>query len=84
MQATNTHDNILFFTTRGRVFQLFAYDIPQASRTAKGHALVNFLQLTPNEKVSSLLATNDISKAKYLVMATRHGLIKKNKFGRLR
>ena len=77
MQATNTHDSILFFTTRGRVFQLFAYDIPQGSRTAKGQALVNFLQLAPNEKVSSLLAMNDISKSKYLVMVTRQGLIKK-------
>jgi DNA gyrase subunit A len=77
LQATNTHDNILFFTSRGRVFQLMAYDIPQGSRTAKGQALVNFLQLAPNEKVSALLATSDLSKVKYLVMVTRQGLIKK-------
>jgi len=77
LQATNTHDNILFFTSRGRVFQLMAYDIPQGSRTAKGQALVNFLQLAPNEKVSALLATSDLSKIKYLVMVTRQGLIKK-------
>jgi len=74
---TNTHDNILFFTTRGRVFQLRAYDIPQASRTAKGQALVNFLQLAPNEKVSAILSMADIEKNKYLVMVTTKGTIKK-------
>ncbi|PIT88403.1 MAG: DNA gyrase subunit A [Candidatus Magasanikbacteria bacterium CG10_big_fil_rev_8_21_14_0_10_36_32] len=77
LQATNTHDNILFFTNRGRVFQLFAYDIPQASRTAKGQALVNFLQLAPNEKVTALMAMNTITDAKFMVMATYKGLIKK-------
>src|SRR3989338_7944847 len=61
--STNTHDNMLFFTTRGRVFQLRAYDIPQAAtRTAKGQALVNFLQLAPNEKVSAILSMDDINK----------------------
>lgn len=75
--TTNTHDNLLFFTNRGRVFQLPAYEIPQGSRTAKGQALVNFLQLAPNEKISTMLAMCDMSSAKYLVMATRKGLIKK-------
>ncbi len=75
--TTNTHDNILFFTNRGRVFQLMAYDIPQTSRTAKGQALVNFLQLAPNEKVSALLAMKDLEKIKYLMMVTSKGLIKK-------
>jgi DNA gyrase subunit A len=75
--STNTHDNILFFTNRGRVFQLFAYDIPQGSRTAKGQALVNFLQLAPNEKVTVMLAMSDLEDIKFLVMATRKGLIKK-------
>ncbi len=75
--ATNTHDNILFFTNRGRVFQLMAYDIPQASRTAKGQALINFLQLAPNEKVTALLGMNDLSNIKYLVMTTTRGNIKK-------
>jgi DNA gyrase subunit A len=75
--STNTHDNILFFTNRGRVFQLFAYDIPQGSRTAKGQALVNFLQLAPNEKVTVMLAMSDLEEIKFLVMATRKGLIKK-------
>lgn len=75
--STNTHDNILFFTNRGRVFQLMAYDIPQASRTAKGQALVNFLQLAPNEKVTALLGMNDLTNIKYLVMVTTRGNIKK-------
>ncbi len=79
IMATNTHDNMLFFTTRGRVFQLRAYDIPQASRTAKGQALVNFLQLAPNEKVSSVLSMDDVSKYEYLVMVTNKGTIKKSK-----
>jgi len=77
--STNTHDNLLFFTTRGRVFQLNAYDIPQATRTAKGQALVNFLQLAPNEKVSAILSMDDMSKYDFLVMVTTKGLIKKTK-----
>ncbi len=77
LQMTNTHDNILFFTNRGRAFQLMAYDIPQGSRTAKGQALVNFLQLAPNEKVATMLAMANMTDAKYLVMVTKKGLIKK-------
>ena len=75
--TTNTHDNILYFTNKGRVFQLMAYDIPQASRTAKGQALVNFLQLAPNEKITALLPLGEHKDVKYLVMMTRKGLIKK-------
>lgn len=76
--STNTHDNMLFFTTRGRVFQLRAYDIPPAAtRTSKGQALVNFLQLAPNEKVSAILSTADVNAYKYLVMVTTKGTIKK-------
>ena len=75
--ATHTHDNMLFFTSRGRVFQMQAYDIPQATRTAKGQALINFLQLAPNEKVSAILSMDDVIKYKYLVMVTSKGVIKK-------
>ncbi len=75
--STNTHDQMLFFTTRGRCFQLRAYDIPQASRTAKGQAMVNFLQLAPHEKMSAILSMKDMSKYKYLVMVTNKGTIKK-------
>jgi DNA gyrase subunit A len=77
--TTNTHDNILFFTNRGRVFQLAAYDIPQGSRTAKGQAMVNFLQLAPNEKIAVMFAMSEMTDIKYLVMATKQGLIKKTK-----
>jgi len=75
--STNTHDNILFFTTRGRVFQLQAYDIPQAQRTSKGQAIVNFLQLAPNEKLSAILSMSDMSAYKFLVMVTSKGTTKK-------
>lgn len=74
---TSTHANILFFTNRGRVFQLKGYDLPLTSRTAKGQALVNFLQLAPNEKVSALLPSTEIENDKYLVMVTSKGTIKK-------
>jgi DNA gyrase subunit A len=77
MFTTNTHADLLFFTTRGRVFQLKAYDVPQASRTSKGQAIVNFLQLAPNEKVSSVMAVAELADAKYLIMVTKNGVIKK-------
>ena len=79
LRTTNTHDSLLFFTTRGRVFQLHAYEIPEASRTAKGQALVNFLQLAPHEKVAAILSMEDMSKYEYLVMVTKKGVIKKTK-----
>jgi len=75
--ATNTHSNLMFFTTSGRVFQLQAYEVPQASRTAKGQALVNFLQLGPGEKVTSIMGLDEIKDMKYFTMVTRQGTIKK-------
>lgn len=75
--STTTHKDIFFFTTRGRVFQLKAYEIPVASRIAKGQSIVNFLQLAPNEKVSSVLSAANFEQYKFLVMATEHGTIKK-------
>ena len=75
--STSTHADLLFFTTRGRVFQLKAYEIPVASRTSKGQALVNFLQLAPNEKVSASLQLEKDDGYKYFVMATRNGVLKK-------
>mgnify|MGYP000871463312 CR=1 FL=1 len=74
---TSTHADIMFFTNRGRVFQLKAYDLPQASRTAKGQALVNFLQLAPNEHVSAILPSTQIENDKFIVMVTNKGTIKK-------
>ncbi|MCC7357789.1 DNA gyrase subunit A [Candidatus Uhrbacteria bacterium] len=75
--STNTHADILFFTSRGRVFQLKAFDIPQGSRTSKGQAVVNFLQLAPGEKIATILAMTDLKNGKYLVMVTNQGTIKK-------
>jgi len=77
--TTMTHSDILFFTTKGRVFQLKAYDIPVASRTSKGQAIVNFLQLLTTEKVTSLLPLDKLegAGAEYLFMATEKGLVKK-------
>ena len=75
--STSTHTRLLFFTTSGRVFQLKAYDIPEASRTAKGQAMVNFLQLAPGEDVTTVLSLDGMDDIKYLVMVTRNGTIKK-------
>lgn len=77
LMSTVTHADLLFFTTKGRVFQLKAYDVPVASRTSKGQAIVNFLQLGPDEKISSVLSLTDLKNFKYLVMVTRDGVIKK-------
>jgi len=79
IKLVQTHDDVMFFTNRGRVFQTKAFDLPQSSRTAKGQALVNFLQLAPNEKVTAFLALGvDTKEMKYLAMATNKGLIKKS------
>ena len=75
--STNTHANLLFFTSKGKVFHMKAYDIPAASRTAKGQAVVNFLQLDSSEKISALLPLDELKNYQYLVMATHNGIIKK-------
>ena len=79
MFTTQTHSDILFFTTRGRVFQLKGYEIPQASRTAKGQAIVNFLQLPQSERITSVLPLDKITNSKFLFFATEKGLVKKVK-----
>ncbi len=80
--ATSTHQDMMFFTSRGRVFKLKAYEIPEASRTAKGQAIVNFLNLGPGEKVTTVLS-GDLKKekAKFIVMVTNRGTIKKTEIG---
>jgi len=75
--STTTHKDLLFFTTRGRVFRLKAYDVPEASRTAKGQAIVNFLQLAPGETVSASFSMGDMETMKYLLMVTSKGTAKK-------
>ena len=76
--STTTHQDMMFFTSRGRVFRLKAYEIPEASRTAKGQAIVNFLELGPGEKVTTVLC-GDLKKdkAKFILMVTARGTIKK-------
>lgn len=88
LACVNTHDNLLFFTSSGRVFQTKAYDIPETSRVARGQAIVNFLELGPKEEVSAMVALKENLKEKkksamagdenYLVMMTKNGIIKKS------
>ncbi len=75
--SASSHDDIMFFTNKGRVLVTKAYEIPESSRTSKGQALVNFLQLGNNETATGVLALDKKSTAQYLVMATRNGLVKK-------
>ena len=77
----STHDYLLFFTNRGKVYRLKVYELPEAQRTAKGRALVNLLPLRDGERVQSVLSTRDFSEAPYLVFATRKGTVKKTEFG---
>ncbi len=75
----NTHNDILFFTNKGRVFQTKVYDLPEGSRVSRGQALVNFLQLSQGEISTAVVALNKKDSAKFLVMATKNGGIKKVK-----
>ncbi|MBU1136917.1 DNA gyrase subunit A [Patescibacteria group bacterium] len=75
----STHDNILLFTDQGRVFQTKAYEISEASRVARGQAIVNLLQLGAQEKVTAVRNVSKSEKMKYLVMATNKGIIKRTK-----
>jgi len=76
----STHDFLLFFTNRGKIYRLKVYELPEASRTAKGRALVNLLPLREGERVQSVLSTRDFSEGRYLVFATRNGMVKKTEF----
>ena len=75
----STHDNILFFTDKGCVFKSMAYELPETKRIARGQAIVNILQLGPNEKVAAVLNISKGGDVKYLVMATENGIIKRTK-----
>ncbi len=74
---TSTHDYLMFFTNTGKAFRLKAYEIPEASRTAKGTAIVNLLQLSQGEKIAAVIPVHDYSEEAYVLMATKNGLIKK-------
>jgi DNA gyrase subunit A len=78
--VSSTHDFLLFFTNRGKVYRSKVYELPEGQRTAKGRALVNILPLRENERVQSVLATRDFSESPFLVFATKKGVIKKTKF----
>ena len=75
--STTTHSRLLFFTNKGRVFRLNAYEIPEGKRQAKGTAIVNLLQLGPNEKIATLLAIDEKDENQYLLLATKNGIVKK-------
>ncbi|GAC1518849.1 MAG: DNA gyrase subunit A [Thermoleophilaceae bacterium] len=76
----STHDYLLFFTNRGKVYRQKVYELPEASRTARGRALVNVLPLRDGEFVRAVLSTRDFTEDRYLVFATRKGMIKKTEF----
>lgn len=79
MFITSTHNYILFFTNRGRVYRLKGYEIPEAGRTARGVNIINLLSLQPEEKVTAIIPVKEEEEKKYLVMATRRGIIKKTR-----
>lgn len=74
---TNTHHYIMFFTNTGRVYKLKCYEIPEASRTARGMAIINLLQLQPGEKITTMVHFDDFDEDRNLIMATKKGTIKK-------
>lgn len=74
---TSTHDDLLFFTDMGKVYKMKGYEVPEASRTAKGTPVINFLKLNSGEKVSAVIPVKEFSQDNYLVMITRSGTIKK-------
>jgi DNA gyrase subunit A len=75
--VTSSHDYLLFFSNRGKVYRSKVYELPEAQRTAKGRALVNILPLREGERIQTVVSTRDFSETKYLVFATRNGTVKK-------
>ncbi|MBQ7469777.1 MAG: DNA gyrase subunit A [Pseudobutyrivibrio sp.] len=79
MLMMSSHDYLLFFTNKGRVYRIKAYEIPESSRTSRGIAIVNILQLQPDEKITAMIPVEDYHEDKYLFMATADGFVKKTK-----
>ena len=77
LMMTTTHHYVMFFTNTGRVYRLKAYEIPEAGRTARGTAIINLLQLMPNERITAVIPINKFEEGQYLMMATKNGLVKK-------
>ena len=80
LHICSTHDYLLFFTNKGKVYRLKVYELPEGSRTSKGQALVNVLPLRDGERVMAVIPTRDFKEGRYLVFATAHGLVKKTEF----
>ncbi len=80
LHICSTHDFLLFFTNRGKVYRLKVYELPEGSRTSRGKALVNVLPLREGERVMAVIPTRDFSEGKYLAFATANGLVKKTEF----
>ena len=78
---TTTHHYLMFFTNSGKVYRLKAYEIPEASRTARGTAIINLLQLMPDEKITAVIPISEYTEGNYLFMATRNGIVKKTHIG---
>ena len=76
----STHDHLLFFTDKGRMYRLKGYRIPEGGRNAKGTAIVNLLQLEPDEKVEATIAVREFADGAYLMMATKNGVVKRRRF----
>jgi len=76
---TTTHHYLMFFTNKGRVYRMKAYEIPEAGRTARGTAIVNLLQLQPEERISAVISLKEYNDTQYLMMATKSGIVKKTK-----
>lgn len=77
LMMTNTHQYLMFFTNTGRVYRLKAYEIPEAGRTARGTAIVNLLQLAPEETITAMIPIKEYQEGSYLFMATKKGIVKK-------
>ncbi len=78
--ASSTHDYVLFFSNKGKVYRVKVYELPLCSRTAKGQAIVNILPFETGEEIAAVIAAKDFEQGKYLVMATKNGLVKKTEF----
>ena len=74
---SSSHDTLLFFSNKGKLYRLRAYEVPEAGRTAKGTAIVNLLSLDSDEKISEIIPIQNFAEGKYLLFATKNGLIKK-------
>ena len=75
---TTSHHYLMFFTNTGKVYRMKAYEIPEASRTARGTAIINLLQLAPGEKITAVIPIKDYRDGWYLFMATKKGIVKEN------